>query len=205
MTIERVRTYATKHPLLPSVQTWLKAKLASELEKAGDSNLKKEKATYRFSNVPDSYIWIEKLETTVDLDGYCLSCFSVIKKGYAVADAKLKLVSLTDVINYFKIPVITVNTYSELITKIQASATLCLYKVKNGSGKYGVIVDNRLNSEARFFQILNALSNVEFDISVNYTGGTFSATNPNVGEVGLSMSGFQSTTLEVYPLEEIKK
>lgn len=205
MAIERIRTYATKHPLLPSVKTWLKEKLASELEKAGDSNLKKEKATYRFSNVPDSYIWIEKLETTVNLDGYCLSCFSVINKGYAVADAKLKITTLADVITYFNIPVITVNTYSDLITKIKANPQLVLYKVRQGSGKYGVIVDNTLSNEGRFLQVITALGDVEFDVSVNYTGGTFSATNPNVGEVALRYSGFTSTTLEVYPLEEIKK
>lgn len=205
MAIERVRTYATKHPLLPSVKTWLTEKLADELEKAGESNLKKEKATYRFSNVPDSYIWIEKLETTVDLEGYCLSCFSVINKGYAVADAKLKIVSLTDVISYFKIPITTVNTYSDLVTKIKADPQLVLYKVKNGTGKYGVIVDNSLSNEARFNQIITALGGVEFDVAVNYTGGTFSVSNPNVGEVALTMSGFTSVTLEAYPLEEIKK
>lgn len=205
MTIERIRTYATRHPLLPSVKTWLTEKLATELKEAGDSNLKKEKALYRFGDVPDGYIWIEKLETTVDLNGYCLSCFSVINKGYAVTDAKLKIVTFADVVNYFKIPIVNVNTYNDLITKIKSNPQLVLYKVKNGSGKYGVIVDNRLSPELRFHQIISALGGVEFDVTVNYTGGTFSASTPNIGEVSLSMSGFTSVTLEVYPLEEIKK
>lgn len=203
MTIERSRSYNYKDPNLPAVRKWLTNKLESALVEATTS-LAREKVKYRFSNVPDNYIWVEYVLTPVDLSGQFLACFSVTRRGYAVADARLDFTTLDDIIEYFKIPVVKVENYAELFKKIKAGYTGSLFKVASGSGKYGVVVDNRLGDPIRYSKIIESLGGVSFNIAVNYTGETISVANPHVGEVGLSWPGFISTTLEVYPLEEIE-
>lgn len=204
MTIERSRSYNYKDPNLPAVRKWLTNKLQTALSDAVTS-LAREKVKYRFSNVPDNFIWIEYVLTPVDLSGQFLACFSVTRRGYAVADAKLDFTTLDEIIDYFKIPVVKVANYAELFKKIKAGSTKSLYKVTSGSGKYGVVVDNRLKDPLRYAGIIESLGGVSFNVAVNYTGETISVSNPNVGEVSLSWPGFISTTLEAYPLEEIEE
>lgn len=201
--LTRSRVDVSKNPNIPAIQKWLAARYETELAKA---TTKKEiqKVIKLYKDVPDDYIWIEYVKTPVAFEtGKYLCCFSVLRKGYAFLDAKLTYTTLSDVITHFSIPVKEVATYADLVAAIKDGQTSILYKVKAGSGQYGIVVDNRLSDLERYNSIISTLGGVSFNIAVNYTGSTFSTSNPHVGEVSLMWNGFNSASLEVYPLEEI--
>lgn len=204
MNITSKREYPYKNPNLPGIRKWLDSKYIEESNKATNL-IKLQEIKYRYTGIKDEDIWVEYNKNIKQLeDNTFLVCFSVIKKGYGVADAKLNITTFDQVVEYFKIPVIETNTYFELFDLLKNNFSNVLYKVKNGSGKYGIALDNNKTTADRYKSIISALNEVCFNIRVNYTGETITTENPHIGEIVIHWPGFMSTTLEVYPLEEIK-
>lgn len=202
MYINNMREYPYKNPNVPAVRKWLENKYIEMTGKASNL-LEMQEAKYRYTDIKDNDIWVEYTNAMEEINGKFLACFSVIRKGYGVADAKLDITTLDEVIEYFNIPVIETDTYFELFDKLKENPKNVLYKVKNGSGKYGIVIDNTQSVADRYKKIIDALNGVSFNVRVNYTGEQITESNPNIGEVVLYWPGFRITTLEVYPLEEI--
>lgn len=202
MSITNKREYPYKNPNVPAVRKWLENKYVEMTGKATNL-LEVQEAKYRYTNIKDSDIWIEYTNVIKEIDNKFLACFSILKKGYGVADAQLEITTLEQVIEYFNITVIETETYFELFDLLKENPKNVLYKVKNGSGKYGLAIDNNQLISKRYKNIIEALNGVTFNIRVNYSGETITTDNPNIGEVVLYWPGFSITTLEVYPLEEI--
>lgn len=202
MIIEKSRNRALFSPLLPAVRTWIDNRYVSELANAGTSAWKRAQVASKYTGIYDKDIWVEKVRNPVSLSGQFLCCFSVLKKGFAVVDAKLPFVTFEMVKAYFQLSVTRVASYGELITLLKENPQNVLYQVGNKS-RYGVVVNNRLSVKKRCQDIMTSLGGVDFNIVVDYNGKLFSESQPETGIVTLTSPGFTTTTLDVYPLEEI--
>lgn len=202
MEIKRTRQYAWKTPALPAVRDWIESYYVKALQDATTAQLRQQ-VKNTFSDIPDSYIWSEYVKPVSEIDNTYLSCFSVIRRGFAVADAILAVTNFSRVINYFNIKIVRIATYGQLFSHIQANPERCLYYVEEGVGKYGIIVDESLPEYDCAKNIQHSLQDVTFDIAVNFSDVELSVETPHVGEVTLSWPGFETVTLEALPLNEI--
>lgn len=197
------RSYNYRNPAVIAVSRWLDAKYKS----IGTSDMtasEKELALYRFAPVSLSDIWVERAVPTTENNGKALVSFAIRKRGYAVLDAVVDMISFNDVINHYKIPIKQFQRYQDLFVYLKSNKTFALYKVaESQSNKYGLLDDTSLGMPERFGSFVSALSDVKMDAIASYQDLDVSLTNPVVGSLALSHGTLRPFTVELYHYRDI--
>ena len=206
MIISDQRSYFKRSPGLICATRWLAERYNKAKTDTTIDETERQKQLYYFSPVDQDKIWVENAVPTTSNDGNCLVCFGIRDRGYVVLDAVCKIITFTDLISYYKVPVKQFATYAELITFMQTNRTPLLVKVAESTdGKYGLIDDNTItNEKTRYQSLCKALGDVQVNMVTNYQSKTFSATQHVVGTVAISHGSLVTEVLELYPLGDVK-
>lgn len=198
------RHYATRSPGHVAISKWMDGKY-NAIDKLS-TQAEKELARYRFSPIASSEIWVEDARPTTELEGKCLVSYAIRKRGYAVLDAIVNIVTLADLISFYNVPVKTFNTYAELIAFIKQNKRFMLYKVNSSpSNKYGLLDDTSLSDSERYNRFIEAFSNISMDITVSYEDRVASLTDPVVGSIAFTHGSLKTFTAELYHYQDLIK
>lgn len=204
-TITDQRSYNYRTPGHVAVSRWLDKRYAA-IGETETTQKEIELSQYRFAPVSMNDIWIEDARPTTNNAGKCLVTFSIRKRGYAILDAEIDLITVDDMIAFYKIPVKRFATYQAFITYIKTNKVFGLYKIATSpDGKYGLLDDTSLTKQERYKSFISAFGEIGMDVNVSYSDATPTLTAPVVGSIALSHGSLKTFTVEAYHYQDLIK
>lgn len=204
-TLTDQRSYNYRTPGHVAVSRWLDKRYVT-IGETETTQKEIELSQYRFAPVSMDDIWVEDARPTTDNAGKCLVTFSIRKRGYAILDAVIDLITVEDMIAFYKIPVRRFATYQELITYIKTNKEFALYKVATSpDGKYGLLDDTSMVKSARYNSFIDAFAEIGMDVNVSYSDATPTLTAPVVGSIAFSHGSLKTFTVEAYHYQDLIK